>query len=168
MRPSVASPTGTVIGRARVDRLGAARQAVGRVHRDRPHAVVAEVLLDLAHEHVPTGLGGDALGLLGRGRRRTGDRDRVVDLGQLVGEDDVEHDALDLLDAPNVARAGVCGGAHFGCRLGCDAGVHFSFVSPSGLSSLVEMPAARRRIRVRRSVASRDRGGDSCAVVAKI
>ena len=51
MRPSVASPTGTVIGAAGVDHLDAARQPVGRVHRHRAHAVVAEVLLDLAHEH---------------------------------------------------------------------------------------------------------------------
>ena len=50
MRPSVASPTGTVIGAAGVDDLGAAGEAVGRVHRDRAHAVVAEVLLDLADE----------------------------------------------------------------------------------------------------------------------
>ena len=38
--------------RAGVEHLGAARQAVGRVHRDRAHAVVAEVLLDLADEQL--------------------------------------------------------------------------------------------------------------------
>ena len=38
---------------AGVDHLDAAREPVGRVHRDRAHAVVAEVLLDLAHEHAP-------------------------------------------------------------------------------------------------------------------
>ena len=32
---------------AQVDRLHAALQAVGRLHRDRAHAVLAEVLLDL-------------------------------------------------------------------------------------------------------------------------
>ena len=41
---------------AGVDHLDAARQAVGGVHRDRAYAVIAEVLLDLAHEHVPTAL----------------------------------------------------------------------------------------------------------------
>ena len=38
--------------RAGVDHLGAPREAVGGVHRDRPHAVVAEVLLHLAHEQL--------------------------------------------------------------------------------------------------------------------
>ena len=38
--------------RAGVDHLGAARQPVGAVHRDRAHAVVAEVLLDLADEQL--------------------------------------------------------------------------------------------------------------------
>ena len=33
-----------------VDGLGAAREAVGRAHRDRAHPVVAEVLLDLARD----------------------------------------------------------------------------------------------------------------------
>ena len=46
-RPSVTSPTGTEIGAAGVDHVGAAGEAVGRVHRDRAHAVVAEVLLHL-------------------------------------------------------------------------------------------------------------------------
>ncbi len=103
---------------AGVDHLGAARQAVGRVHRDRTHAVVAEVLLDLAYEHLATGLGADALGLLvGRGSR-AGNRDRMVDLRQAIGEHGLDHDALDLLDAPEVARGGsirccggLCGGA---------------------------------------------------------
>ena len=74
---------------AGVDRLGPTRQAVGGVHRDRPDAVVAEVLLDLADKQLATGLGAHALGLLGRRGRRAGNRDRVVDLGQFVGEDDV-------------------------------------------------------------------------------
>ena len=51
IRPSVASPTGTVIGAPVSITSSAARQAVGRVHRDGAHAVVAEVLLDLADEH---------------------------------------------------------------------------------------------------------------------
>ena len=51
MRPSVASPTGTLIERAGVVRDGAAREPVGRVHRDGAHAVVAQVLLHLGHQH---------------------------------------------------------------------------------------------------------------------
>jgi hypothetical protein len=35
------------------------------------------------------------------------DRDGRGDLGQLVGEDGLDHDALDLLDAPDVLRC--CG-----------------------------------------------------------
>ncbi len=35
---------------ARVDRLHPALHAVGRLHRDRAHAVLAEVLLDLADD----------------------------------------------------------------------------------------------------------------------
>ena len=91
---------------AGVDHLHAACEAVGDVHRHRPHAVIAEVLLDLAHEHALARAGADARGLLlclGSGTR---DRDRVVDLGQAVGEDGLDHDALDLLDAPDVARGG--------------------------------------------------------------
>ena len=40
---------------AGVDDLHAAGEPVGGVHRDRAHAVVAEVLLDLAHEHALAG-----------------------------------------------------------------------------------------------------------------
>ena len=50
MRPSVTLPTGTVIGPPVSIDLHAAGQAVGRVHRDRADAVVAEVLLHLADE----------------------------------------------------------------------------------------------------------------------
>ena len=53
MRPSVMSPTGTVIGPP-VSMTSVPRaQAVGRVHGDGADAVVAEVLLDLADEDVP-------------------------------------------------------------------------------------------------------------------
>ena len=56
MRPSVTSPTGTVIGPPGVDDLDAAREAVGGVHGDRADAIVAEVLLHLADEaSVPSG-----------------------------------------------------------------------------------------------------------------
>ena len=53
IRPSVISAHGHRDRAAGVDDLGAARQAVGRVHRDRADAVVAEVLLHLAHEEMP-------------------------------------------------------------------------------------------------------------------
>jgi hypothetical protein len=43
-------PDGHRDRRARVDDLEAPREAVGRVHRDRAHAVVAEVLLHLRDE----------------------------------------------------------------------------------------------------------------------
>ena len=66
---------------AGVDHVGAARDAVGRVHRDRAHAVVAEVLLHLC----------DQVGAVG-----PRDAQRRVDLGQLVREDGVDDDALDL------------------------------------------------------------------------
>ena len=74
MRPSVTSPTGTVIGAPVSTTSSAAREAVGRVHRDRADAVVAEVLLDLADEQLLLGARADALGLLlavrrGRARR---------------------------------------------------------------------------------------------------
>ena len=86
---------------AGVDDLGAARQAVGGVHRDGAHAVVAEVLLHLAHE--------DAL-------VAAVDGDGAVDLGQLVGEDGFDDDALDLLDPARVLLGfgglGGFGGSH--------------------------------------------------------
>ena len=89
MRPSVTSPTGTEIGAAGVDDLGAAGQAVGGVHRDGAHPVVAQVLLHLGHEH-PI----DA---------RDRDVERVVDRGQRALEGGVEHDALDLHDPADAA-----------------------------------------------------------------
>ena len=91
-RPSVWSPTGTEIGDARVDDVGAAREAVGRVHRDRAHAIVAEVLLHLRDQ-------------LARAAVPVGDLDaeRVVDLRQPAREDGVEDDALDLDDPAGAA-----------------------------------------------------------------
>ena len=47
-RPSVALPTGTVTGRAGVDALHAADQAVGAAQGDAADAAAAEVLLHLA------------------------------------------------------------------------------------------------------------------------
>ncbi len=88
MRPSVTSPTGTVIGPPVSTHLGAARQAVGGVHRHRADAVVAEVLLHLAARALPP----SPRSIVERG----------VDLGQLVGEHGLDDDALDLLDPPDV------------------------------------------------------------------
>ena len=118
---------------AGVDHLGTAGQAVGGVHRDRAHAVVAEVLLDLAHEHALLRARADPLCLLLAVRLGARDRDRVVDLGQAVGEDRLDHDALDLLDAPDVAAA-LLGRV----RLGCGAGHLFSlFLFSQSLSQVL-------------------------------
>ena len=62
-----------------VDDVGAAREAVGRVHRDRADAVVAEMLLHLRDQRRGVPSGRDDL-----------DLDRVEDLGQAVGEDGVD------------------------------------------------------------------------------
>ena len=77
---------------AGVDHGVAAAQAVGRVHRDRADAVVAEVLLDL--ERQVDRVAAVALGDL--------DLERRVDLGQLIGEDGVDDDADHLLDPADV------------------------------------------------------------------
>ena len=82
---------------AGVDDLHTAGQAVGGVHRHRAHAVVAEVLLHLADEDL-------ALAAI--------DGDRGVDLGQLVGEDGLDDDALDLFDPADVLLLGVSGRSH--------------------------------------------------------
>ena len=88
--PLVTSPTGTVIGRAGVAHLGAADQAVGRLHRDRPDHVVAQVLGDLE---------GQRLGAPGQGHV---DVQRVEDLGHRVarelGVDDRADDPDDAAD----------------------------------------------------------------------
>ena len=81
---------------ARVDADDAARQAVGRVHGDRAHAIVAEVLLHLCDEDARRVACGDL------------DLERRVDLGEPVGEDGVDDDALDL-DDPARVRAGCLG-----------------------------------------------------------
>jgi hypothetical protein len=113
---------------ARVEHLQTSCQTVRRVHRHRPHAVVAEVLLDLAHEQLLLRSGADAGGLLLAVGAGADDRDRVVDLRQALREDGLDHDALDLLDAPDVASSdgavGVGGGV--GCWLCGDAGLHCS------------------------------------------
>ena len=73
--------------RAGVDDVDAAREAVGRLHRDRADAIVAEVLLHLRDQRPAAAVAGRHL-----------DRERVVDLRQLVREDGVDDDALDLDD----------------------------------------------------------------------
>ena len=71
-RPSVAGPTGTEIGApVSIDRH-AAPHAVGRLHRDRAHAVLAEMLLDL----------GDDVDASAASARLGDDADGVVDRGQ--------------------------------------------------------------------------------------
>src|SRR5262249_1391827 len=77
---------------AGVDPLVAAAEALGRVHRHRAHAVVAEVLLDLADE----GRRRPALGL------RHADLERVVDLRQVVREVGVDDNTRYLLDGADV------------------------------------------------------------------
>ena len=99
-RPSVAGPTGTLIGGARVDGVGAARQAVRRVHGDCAHAVIAQMLLHFGDE------------VAGSATVRVGHRDaqRTRDLGQAVGEDGVDDDPLDLDDLADVLAALLLGG----------------------------------------------------------
>ena len=93
MRPSVASPTGTEIGCARVHDVDAAREAVGRVHRDRADTVVPEVLLHLGNElhRIPPVTARDV------------DLERVVDRRQVGMEDDVDDDAPDLDDLADIS-----------------------------------------------------------------
>ena len=78
--------------RAGVDDVDAAREAVGGVHRDRTHAVVAEMLLHLRDQ------------VERRGAVAAGDRDpeRVVDLRERAREDGVDDDALHLDDLADV------------------------------------------------------------------
>ena len=78
----------------RVDDVAAAREAVGRVHRDGADAVVAEMLLHLGHELAAVG---------------ARDAQRRVDLGQLVREDGVDDDALDLDQLADVLASAVRG-----------------------------------------------------------
>src|SRR5206468_1475352 len=83
---------------AGVAHLGAALEAVGGVHGDRAHAVVAEVLLDLADQLAAAARPGrDALLLA---ELLEVDLEGVVDLGEVLRERGLDHDALDLLDPP--------------------------------------------------------------------
>ena len=91
-----------------VDDRRAAGDPVGRVHRDGANPVVAEVLLHLGDENAAVG---------------PRDAERRVDLGQLLGEDGVDHDALDLDQAADVLTAAVALGhgspGSFVGRQGC-------------------------------------------------
>ena len=82
---------------AGVDHFVAALQAVGGVHGDRSDSIVAEVLLNLADQiHVrPVALTGDL------------DLERRVDLGQLLVEDRIDHDAGHRLDPADVGWVSV-------------------------------------------------------------
>ena len=92
MRPSVASPTGTVIGAPVSVTAASAGEAVRGVHRDRADAVVAEVLLHLR----------DQIGLLAAVLGGNLDLQRAVDRGKRAGEDGVDDDAFDLDDVTDV------------------------------------------------------------------
>jgi hypothetical protein len=138
-------------GSAGVDDLHAARQTVGGVHGDRADAVVAEVLLHLADQARGSVLlaGLRDAGILARRPPAQLDVDGVVDLGQHVGEDGLDHHALDFLDATDVAvdrggGLGLVGAEYVHYRAGClsDAGFH-------RCSVLLNLrPATRRRRRL--------------------
>ena len=98
IRPSVSSPTGTVIGPPVSIDLVAALQAVGGVHRDRAHAVVAEVLLDLADE-----LDGLAAVAAPASRSSAPSRSRAARRGRRASTTT----PVDLLDAPDVPAVSV-------------------------------------------------------------
>ena len=99
---------------AEVDRLHAALHAVGRLHRDRADAVLAEVLLDF----------GDDVERLAALLRRRLDAQRVVDRGQVSGlELDVDDRSDDLDDVADLL---------FGC--GCGSHMFLSGWSRTGLA----------------------------------
>jgi hypothetical protein len=109
-RPSVARPTGTVMGRPRSSRA-CPDHAVGRLHGDGAHAVLAEVLVDLGGDvdvRAPLRLGG-------------AHADRVEDLRQLAGlELDVHRRSmtwtiLPMLDAMVSFRIGSGRGGYSAC-----------------------------------------------------
>jgi peptide chain release factor 1 len=80
---------------AGVDHLDPASEPVGRVHRNRAHAVVAQVLLHLGHERAAFPL----------------DLERAQDLREALGEHGVDHDALDLDDPAGVDAVALCHGS---------------------------------------------------------
>ena len=110
---------------AGVDHLVAALEAVGRVHRDRADAVVAEVLLDLADQRVASSASRSA-------SPAHLDLERRVDLGQVVvAEHGVDDDAGDALHA---------------CRRSCRSARFVSVV----LSHVPFLSRSDRALRLRR------------------
>ena len=89
-------PDGHGDGRSGVLDVGAARDAVGGVHRHGPDPVVSEMLLDLGDQvdRGPVVLLGDL------------DAKGVVDARELAVEDGVDDDALDLDDLADVLLSG--------------------------------------------------------------
>ena len=73
MRPRTSGPTGIVIARAGVLHRLTADETVGRVHRDAPHGVLAEVLGDFDREVVGAAVD-----------RLVGEQQGRVNLGQLA------------------------------------------------------------------------------------
>ena len=86
IRPRQAGPTGTVIALAGVDHRLAAGQALGGVHGDGAHGVLAQVLGDFQHQ--AEGLAGPLVGV--------GGLQRVQDRRQVALELDVDDGADDL------------------------------------------------------------------------
>jgi hypothetical protein len=85
---------------SRVDDLVAALEAVGGVHRHCPHAVVAEVLLDLADE-------GGRVTIAVAATRVELDLERRVNLRKVVVEDGVDDDAGHRLHPARVGSVSV-------------------------------------------------------------
>jgi hypothetical protein len=83
---------------AGVDHLLAAHQALGGVHGDGAHGVLAQMLGDLEHQAVAVVVG----------------LERVHDLGQMALELHVDHGARDLADAPDGAAGGGAAGPVLG------------------------------------------------------
>ena len=107
IRPRQPGPTGTVIGPPVSTHRVAAGQALGGVHGDGAHGVLAQVLGDL--EHQAEGLAGALVGV--------GGLQRVEDRRQVALELDVDDGADDLGDA-----AGGDAGRHGGWFLDLAAG----------------------------------------------
>ncbi len=136
-------------GAAGVAHLDPAGQTIGGVHGHGPDAVVAEVLLDLEDQAASLAVAVVGVEL---------DLERVVDLGQIIGEGGLDDHALDLLDgpdaAPGLAVALLLAGLLF--LLGLGSGFHESVsllyairahsAEPSACGfSIIEVPRPPRR-----------------------
>ena len=136
MRPSVCGPTGTEICAPVLRHRLAAGEALGGVHRDRAHGVLAEVLGDLEHELVAVVVG------LKRGEDRR----------QLAFEGDVDDGADHLGDRTGGGLVENGGGGHVDCFLGCACAPGYLFLLTLGALSQTLANAAAKI--VRRSPAS--------------